>query len=183
MGSPKALLEWRGETFLGRLARIHKVCDGGVIVVVGHGAKEILAAASGLQDAKIVVNPHPELGQLSSLQCGLAALPPDAAAFLFTPVDHAPVSETTVARLLGEFEASGKPLAIPRCRGRRGHPVLAVRSLADELLALPADSQARVVIHKHLAEAQYVDVDDPATVEDVDDLAAYARLLERSRQG
>ena len=40
MGSPKALLDYRGETFVGRLVRIlSPVCDP-VIVVLGYHAKK-----------------------------------------------------------------------------------------------------------------------------------------------
>jgi CTP:molybdopterin cytidylyltransferase MocA len=50
------------------------------------------------------------------------------------------------------------------------------RELTDELLALPPDSEARVVIHAHLERACYVDVDDPGVLADVDDPEAYRAL-------
>src|SRR5262249_39848884 len=70
MGTPKALLDYRGETFLDRLIRVTgAVCDP-VIVVLGHHAQEIRGRVKSA--AHFVVNPDPERGQLSSLQTALA---------------------------------------------------------------------------------------------------------------
>ena len=103
MGSPKALLEYRGETFIQRLVRVlSAVCDP-VIVVLGYHADTLRPA---VRDATIVVNPAPERGQLSSLQTGLAALPADAEGFLFTPVDSPAVEIATVERLAVRIPAA-----------------------------------------------------------------------------
>jgi molybdenum cofactor cytidylyltransferase len=67
-------------------------------------------------------------------------------------------------------------LVIPRFQGRRGHPVCAARWLIPEFLALPVEAQAREIVHRHAAEACYVDVDDPGILRDVDDPEAYRSL-------
>ncbi len=177
MGSPKALLDYRGETFIQRLVRVlSAVCDP-VIVVLGYHA-EVLRPA--IPDATIVVNPAPERGQLSSLQTGLAALPPNAEGFLFTPVDSPAVEIATVERLAAAFghRDPATRLVIPRYQGKRGHPVFATRAIADELNALPLTAQARDVIHSHLPDTLYIDVDDPGILIDIDDRETYRRLSE-----
>ena len=76
MGSPKALLDYRGETFVERLVRLFsRVCDP-VIVALGNHPEPIRARIEGC--AEVVINPDPDRGQLSSLQTALAALPPKA---------------------------------------------------------------------------------------------------------
>jgi molybdenum cofactor cytidylyltransferase len=168
MGSPKALLRYRGEGFLDRLIRIFSVCDD-TIVVLGHDADRIRSGVT--RSATFVVNPRPELGQLSSLQCGLRAVA-EADAIFFIPVDYPAIEQDTVhalLRLAGSF-------AMPRYRGRRGHPVLIGREMANELLA--CQSTARDVIRAH--DPIYIDVDDAGILEDVDDPAAYAKLQEAS---
>jgi molybdenum cofactor cytidylyltransferase len=178
MGHPKALLDYRGETFLDRLIRVTgAVCDP-VIVVLGHHASTIRAQI--LNPAHFVVNPDPERGQLSSLQTALAALPPDAEGFAFMPMDCPAVQEVTVAKLADTFRSRDAKtlLVIPRLGDERGHPVFCSRQIAEELLALPLTAAARDVIHAHVPETQYVDVDDPGILTDVDDPAAYRRLLE-----
>ena len=180
MGSPKALLEYRGETFIQRLVRVlSAVCDP-VIVVLGYHADALRPAVS---NATIVVNPAPERGQLSSLQTGLAALPSSADGFLFTPVDSPAVETTTVERLAAAFHHRdpATQLVIPCYQGKRGHPVFATRAIAIELSALPLTAQARDVIHGHVPDTLYIDVDDPGILTDIDDREAYRRLSEAAR--
>jgi molybdenum cofactor cytidylyltransferase len=182
MGTPKALLDYRGETFLDRLIRVLGAATDPVIVVLGYHSEQIRAGVRG--HAHFAVNPEPERGQLSSLQTGLAALPTEAEGFAFIPMDCPVVREDTVARLAQAFLARHPEtlLVIPRCTDddgyHRGHPVFAARDIAEEILALPPGAQARDVIHGHVPRTQYVDVDDRGILADVDDPAAYRRLLE-----
>jgi molybdenum cofactor cytidylyltransferase len=176
MGSPKALLDYRGETFLDRLIRVFSaVCDP-LIVVLGYHAAAIRASAAGR--ARFVENPDPDRGQLSSLQAALEILPPDLDGFFFNPVD-CPSAEPATLALLAQVIARRDPatlLVIPQFQGSHGHPVFAARPLIAEFLALPPTAQARQVVHGHKSETQYVDVDDPGVLADIDDIEAYRRL-------
>src|SRR5665213_3032745 len=182
MGSPKALLEYRGETFIQRLVRVLSPVCGRVVVVLGYHAAEIRPGIPG--SAVITINPAPERGQLSSLQTGLAALAADADGFLFTPVDSPAVESETVAHVAEEFRRRDPAtlLVIPRIQTlggpKRGHPVFASRAIADELLALPPTAMASDVIHRHIPQTVYIDVNDPGILTDIDDREAYRRLSE-----
>jgi molybdenum cofactor cytidylyltransferase len=182
MGSPKALLPVPGsnETFLDRLIRVLGSACAPVVVVLGHDAERIGAGAARASEAVLVTNQEYREGQLSSLQCGLRALPQDAEGFLFTPVDIPTVTPETVAKLAAAFarERGRVSVAIPRCQGRHGHPVACAQELAREFLALDRAAQARDVIHRYLARTCYVDVDDPGILRDIDDLKTYRALLE-----
>ena len=179
MGTPKALLDYRGETFVSRLIRVLGACSRPVIVVLGYHADVLRQHIPS--SAHIVINPEPSRGQLSSLQTALAALPPDAEGFAFIPVDSPAVEEETVQKLVRRFEqrAPSTLFVIPRQEGRRGHPVIAARSVAAEFLALPPDAEAREIVHAHVDRTEYVDVDDAGIFTDVDDPEAYRRLKER----
>ncbi len=166
MGRPKALLDYRGETFLGRLIRIFRVYCEDVLVVTSQNI--------AIPGARCVVNPAPERGMLSSLQCGLDAVPEQALAVAFIPVDYPAVEESTVERVITGW--SGELLRIPRYEGRRGHPVVMSRSLVAEFLAQPADAQARDVVRRHEQDIVYVDVADPGILTDVDTPADYEQL-------
>ncbi|MCZ2148430.1 MAG: nucleotidyltransferase family protein [Bryobacterales bacterium] len=178
MGRPKALLSLGGETFVDRLIRVFQSCRAEVIVVLGHHAAAIRPL---IRSAAIAVNPDPGRGQLSSLQCGLALLPPSADAFLFTPVDCPSVSESTVRSLLEALAAHPDSLlAIPRYQERRGHPVVCRASLAREFLSLPPTAQAREVVHRHVDRTIYLDTGDPGILVDIDDQQAYDRLVSQA---
>lgn len=175
MGTPKALLEIQGETFLVRLARVlGSVCDS-VTVVLGNHVDQIRPRVPAR--VRVVVNPDPERGQLSSLQTALAGL--DADGFAFVPVDCPAVAEQTAAKLAEAFRGrdAATRFVIPRMGGKRGHPVFATHGIAGELLALPPTGEARAVVHKYVSRTQYVDVDDPGIFADVDTPEAYQRLL------
>ena len=175
MGSPKALLDFQGETFLDRLiAGLAPFCDP-VVVVLGCEAPRIRARLKRPGRAVFVENTDYRSGQLSSMQCGLRVLAPEGKAVLFTLVDHPNVQPSTLAALLAPPRAA---LAIPRYRGRRGHPLFIGPELIPEFLALPPGAQAKTVVARHLDRVRWVDVDDPGILDDVDDPAAYRRLLE-----
>jgi len=163
MGTPKALLEYEGESFVARLRRVFaRVCFQ--VIVVGAPHSPFPAD---------VVNAEPERGMLSSLQAGLAVTPEEASAVLFTPVDLPAILEPTVEALVSGW--SGEPLRIPRFQRRRGHPVLIARSLIPEFMA--EQGAARDVVSRREQDIVYVDVADPGVVMDVDTLEDYRRLL------
>jgi molybdenum cofactor cytidylyltransferase len=178
MGAPKALLDYRGESFLGRLIRVMGSVTHPVVVVLGYHAEQIRSSLR--TETALAVNPDPSRGQLSSLQTGLAALPPVIDGFAFIPMDCPAVREDTVELLAKAFprRAPETLFVIPRCNGKRGHPVFAAPSVAQELLALPADAKASDVVHRHVPRTQYIDVDDPGILTDIDDREGYRKLLE-----
>ena len=172
MGSPKALLRYRQTTFLDALCRLMAERCSPVIVVLGASADEIRARSAG--PATFAVNADYLSGMTTSMQCGLRAVPPDAGGVLFTLVDHPAVTPETVALLL----SSPFPLLrVPRYQGRRGHPIWFSRELIPEFLALPSDGAARDVVRRHRDRTEFLDLDDPGIVADIDDPEAYRALI------
>lgn len=175
MGAPKALLHFRGQTFLdGLIARLEAHCHP-VIAVLGHDAERIRSAVAAAAD--YVVNPNYALGMLSSLQCGLRALPEPVSDAVFTLVDHPDPAGTTIAAVVNEPAA---PVVIPRFEGRKGHPVRLSRAVIEELLALPPTARPTDVLYRHIAATRFLDTGDPGVVDDVDDPAAYHAFLARA---
>jgi molybdenum cofactor cytidylyltransferase len=173
MGSPKPLLDYRGETFLDRLIGIFTPRCSAVIVVLGAAAERIREGLA--RPAHFVVNNDYRLGQTNSMQCGLRVLPTGTSSVLFTLADHPAVAPETVDAVIGRSDAA---LCVPRYQGKRGHPILFSGDLIAEFLALPADGAARDVVRAHAGETVFLDIDDPGIVTDVDDPAAYRNLTE-----
>lgn len=185
MGRVKALLPCPAElvsdslteeNFLDRLIGVFTEGDHVPIVVLGYHAAQIQAGIR--RKTEFVVNPDPSRGQLSSLRCGLEALPADANMFFFLPVDYPAVQHSTVQRLVEALKTQQDCLlSIPRHHGKRGHPIGCRAELAQEFLQLPADGRASDVIHRHVDRTVYVDVEDRGVLLDVDDQKAYEELF------
>ena len=182
MGTPKALLDYHGEMFLDRLIRIFNETCNSVTVVLGHDPSIQHRIKRGAE-ATFVTNADYEKGQLTSLQCGLKAIPADAEAVIFTPVDYPAIEASTIMALIAQATASGNAslIVVPRRQGRHGHPVLFSRSLIADFLALPPEAEARTVVRRNIANTTYVDVEDPGILIDADDPQAYADLLKATR--
>lgn len=168
MGAPKALARYAGQTFLEGLIAVYAPLCQPIIVVLGYEAERIQAGCR-IEPARAVLNPHPERGQFSSLQCGLRALPPDCAAAFFQPVDAPGIGAETLAALRAATSAQA---AIPIYQGRRGHPVLIGRKVMEGMLAAPFDASAKALLALYESETAWVPVADPAVLRDIDDPAA-----------
>lgn len=175
MGRDKALLDYRGRTFLNHLTYLALPRVDSVVVVLGHNAGRIRASLPNSPRVRPVVNARYELGMLSSLQRGLA----EAASsdwILWMLVDHPAVRGRTLDALLGAAAGSAAPVVIPRFDGERGHPILLSATVAAELAATAPASSPQDVIRSHYPEAEFVDLDDRGVLVDVDDPDEYDRL-------
>jgi molybdenum cofactor cytidylyltransferase len=178
MGKPKALVPYRGTTFVEHLIEVTRHARVGVTrIVVGAHADEIRERL-GAHAPEIVVNTEWEKGQLSSIQAGVRRLPDGATdGIILCPVDHPIVSAELVARLIEEFDASQKAIVLPVYRGRRGHPVIFRASLYAELLAASAEIGARQVVWAHAEGVWEVATEQEGVVLNINDPATLARAL------
>jgi CTP:molybdopterin cytidylyltransferase MocA len=116
MGRPKALLEYRGRFFIEnvcaalRLAGIEER-----VAVLGRDAAAITSAWKPAGE-KVVVNPEPDLGQISSLRAGLLAADPGAEAFMVCLADQPTVAPGTYRELIAFWVLHKDAIVIPRCK-------------------------------------------------------------------
>jgi molybdenum cofactor cytidylyltransferase len=180
MGYPKALLRYRGQTFLGTIVvACRAVGIARAVVVLGPDEGKVLQEVD-LQGTTVLRNPDPASGPLASLQLALArVLNHPVEAVLVWHVDRPHVSLTTIQALVERFGQGQPDIVLPVHGGRRGHPVLFGRRVFGELLNTPQQAGARAVVHADPARVAAVPVDDPAVVEDVDTPEAYRELLRR----
>jgi molybdenum cofactor cytidylyltransferase len=143
-----------------------------IIVVVGANRAEIESALSSA-DVKIVENPDPGRGMLSSVQAGIAALAQDVARFLIALADQPRVGAEAVRQLLAAHRASGEGIALPTYGGKRGHPVVFGARYRDEILFLGQDAALREVIHRHPDDIVEVEFAFDAFVRDIDTQEQY----------
>ena len=177
MGADKALLMYRGRTFLENIISVLRDAGvGRVVVVLGHHA-ELIEPGVDLSSVEVVVNQDYRRGQTSSLQAGLrvlAANKPEGVVLCL--VDHPAISTDTVQTLIQHFRSTGKPVVIPQLNGKHGHPVLVGREVFGQIAALGPDQGADTVIHQYRPQTEFVEVTDPGILIDVDDPESYLRL-------
>jgi molybdenum cofactor cytidylyltransferase len=181
MGSPKALLaDPNGRPFVARVVRTLQAAElGDVLVITGaqHDAIDAALALDGVRDSvRLVRNPDPARGQLSSIWTALEACPPDAEGLLMTLVDVPMLTNGTVRSVVESWRTTRAPVVRPIVHGRRGHPVIFDRRLFDELRSAPLDSGARTVVRAHWDESVDVPVTDEGCLIDVDTPADYEQL-------
>jgi molybdenum cofactor cytidylyltransferase len=177
MGTPKPLLPCGRTNFLGAiLDTLAASAVDDVRVILGHDA-DVVRRATGLPDERFRYNPDHAAGMLTSVQCGIRALPRGTRGFLIWPVDHPLVLVETVDSLLGELSRGDAAVALPVHDGRRGHPVLFAAALAVELMEAPASKGARAVVRAHQRDRIEVPVDDPGVITDIDTPEAYAAVF------
>ena len=176
MGSPKALLSYRGTTFLEHLVNLLQGRVEPLLVVLGHGADRIRAAVRLPPQVRVLLNQDYRLGQLSSLQTAIRALEGSpVSGLLVVPVDHPAVEPEVVAALLDTFAAEQPEVLVPIFEGRRGHPVIFSLRLFAELLAAPLEEGARAVVRRHTARE--LPINDAGILADIDDPESYRRLV------
>jgi molybdenum cofactor cytidylyltransferase len=178
MGQPKALLPYRGATFLEHLLEITRHPRIGVQrVVLGAGEKAIRARLR-LPDEQVIVNKDWERGQLSSIQATIRSLPPAMTeALIICPVDHPLVSSQLIDSLIRAFDKSGKAIALPLYNGRRGHPVIFGANLYDELLAASDSVGARQVVRAHPQDIVEVPTEEEGVVLNLNDPETMRRAM------
>ena len=177
MGSPKALLHIGSETFVDRLVGSFSPVVDLLIVVLGHDAELVRRGIETRDVVRFAVNREPERGMLSSLQCGLRALPTATEAVIFTPVDYPNCKASTVSAIADAFRNGACDVVIPVHFGLKGHPVCISRQVIDELLEMPPTGDARDVVRGHRDRTMFVDVDDCGITTDVDTPEDYRNLL------
>jgi len=108
-----------------------------VIVVLGRD-REAVEAAIAWRAERRVVNDRPERGLASSLQVGIAALGPDAAAALVVLGDQPLLTVETIAALLAAPDDPARPVVVPRYPDDQGRNPVLVRRPAFGLVATAA---------------------------------------------
>lgn len=184
MGTPKALLPYRGKTFVEHLLEVARHPRVGVTRVVLGAHEDDIRRKLRCDESSIVVNSDWRHGQLSSIQAAIRSLPQGATeGLLLCPVDHPLVSAALVARLIEAFDASGKPIVLPAFRGRRGHPVIFRASLYDELLAASPAVGARQVVWAHAADVLEVATEEEGVILNLNDPETLKRALGTTGEG
>lgn len=167
-GGRKLLADVSGQPLLARTLGALRGHVAALVVVLSPDATE-LRALEVLRDenVRVVSNPDPTRGMLSSIQVGLRTVE-GADTYVILPGDMPFVRPETVRELLERSAGAPRGIVSPRYRGKRGHPVVVPGSLRGDILAEDARSNLHEVLKRHPGDRVDVDVDDPGVLRDVD---------------
>jgi len=178
MGTPKALLRYRGKTFLEHLIEVTRHPRVGITqIVLGAGADDIREKLR-LDASSVVLNENWREGQLSSIQAAIRALPAGKTeGLILCPVDQPLISAEIVAQLIARFDSSGKLIVLPTHKGRRGHPAIFRASLYEELLEASAEVGARQVVWAHSQDVEEFPTEEEGVVLNLNDPETLKKVL------
>jgi molybdenum cofactor cytidylyltransferase len=176
MGEPKQLLPFGRSTFVEQAVdTLLGSAVAEVIVVVGHRA-EVVVERIGSRPVKIAPNPDYKQGMSTSIITGLKLVAPEAGAVMMALSDQPLLNSRTIDKLICGFLSGDKGIAIPTCRGIRGHPVIFTKKYTAELMAVKGDIGGRQIVSAHPEDVLEVDVASEGVVVDIntrDDYHSY----------
>ena len=147
-----------------------------VILVTGHEASRIRDTVHE-RPLTVVHNPDYAQGLSTSLKVGLGALPDDTGGILIGLGDMPRIKSTDINRLIAAFNPDeGRSISVPTVHGKRGNPVLFSIDFVEEMLGIEGDVGAKHLIGAHAEKVVEIEMDDEASLIDVDTKEALAAL-------
>jgi molybdenum cofactor cytidylyltransferase/nicotine blue oxidoreductase len=185
--TPKALLQKDDQSLLSHFCHAITVfAPTQFLVVTGFYADAIESELAKLNEnlglpINYVRNPHPELGQASSVRLGLEALMSDYDMLLVALCDQPLVGTVEIDALLEQYEQRDqqKEIILPMVGEQRGNPVMFSRKVIADILAIPK-MVCRPFMDQHPELVQIFVTDNPAYIADVDTEADLSKFNLRS---
>jgi len=177
MGTQKLILPFGGKTVIEHVVeQITRGAVDKVFVVVGHECERIAAALSG-GPVSVVTNAGYKDGMLSSVRCGLRALPKRCKAILVALGDQPGVTSELIDAMIRFFADCGKGILVPAHGGKRGHPLLFSSVYREEILAQFDNEGLRGLLRAHPEDVAELAAPHAAVLSDMDYPEDYRREL------
>lgn len=179
MGQQKLLLPFEGQTVIGHIAdQIVAAPIERTVVVTATEGEAIRLTLAG-KPLTFVVNPDAAGDMLSSVRCGLQAVPAECTAAIVILGDQPTIRAALIADLVRAFQSRRAKIVVPSCCGQRGHPILFSADYFAEVLTQHDGVGLRGLLQAHPSDVAEVEVADTAVLADMDGPEDYQRELSR----
>jgi molybdenum cofactor cytidylyltransferase len=156
----KPFLLCKGKSFLHiAVENVSSIRLNPIIIVTNDNYYEKIIALNF--PAKILINPHPEHGMLSSILVGLQEITTCCSGFFLCPIDYPLVQHATYHKSLLAHRSNPDHIIKPACNDLPGHPVVFPKNLFQALRDAPLSQGARYVTRQYAHLIKIIDVDDP----------------------
>ncbi len=172
--APKPLLTFHGKTFL-QLVIDHLSAIGVTQRIIVTNKALYQRIVDFHPATQVVINPQPEMGMISSLWIGMAAMGPDVSGFFMCPIDYPLVQRETFRRLSAAHISNPHRIIIPTHNGRFGHPIIFSKDFFQALRHVPLDQGARFLIRRNQDRLFQVEVTDPGILININTPELYHR--------
>jgi molybdenum cofactor cytidylyltransferase len=166
MGTQKLLLPWAGKTVIEQVVNQLQISRiNHLWVVTGHDHDRLKQTLSDYP-VKLIYNEDYRQGMLSSVRCGLKALPEDCTGVLVALGDQPSLQAHTVNLLLDQF-MQHPAIVLPVYQNRRGHPLLFSPAYCQKILTGYNSVGLRGLLQEHENDVLEVTVSSAAVLADL----------------
>lgn len=177
MGRPKLVMPFGSSTIIGNvISNIPEDHVEGKILVLGAWMDEILEATGGLK-VRHCFNEDYKKGMLTSVRCGIKALPEDAKAVLLYTGDQPGIPPEVTELLIRAREETGKGILISVHDGKRGHPILVDKKYFSEINTLDEGIGLRELSLRHPDDIFEAETGSKIVLRDIDTPEDYLEAI------
>ncbi len=173
MGSPKMLLPFNGRSMIEEvILKVSESKADHTLVVLG-AYHESIAERIGPLTVMNCFNENYREGMLSSVQCGFRNLPQFFKAALVFQGDQPLIAPNVINSVIDAYLLSGKGMAVPVYKSKRGHPLLIDFKYRNEIQKLSSDTGLHSLIEKFPDNILEVKTNEPDILRDFDTYDEY----------
>jgi len=175
MGRQKLLLPLGGRPMIAVVVDevLRSPCDQ-TFVVVGEDGARIQQALEG-RPVTFVGNRGEREDMLTSVRCGLQALPDTCDSILIVLGDQPGIQRSLITQMLASYAGTGCRIVVPAYQGRRGHPLLFSARYRQEVMTEFDETGLRGLLYKHPEQVFELPCESPAMLGDIDTPEQYER--------
>jgi molybdenum cofactor cytidylyltransferase len=177
MGRQKLLLPFQGKTILEKTVEnaLNSSIDH-VLIVLGSHSAEIFDRIRQLP-VKFCFNKDFREGMLSSVKCGVKALPENCQAVLIFPGDQPMIEPEVTSKVIEAYRTTGYGIVIPSFENKKGHPVLIDHKYLREIDDLKNTEGLRSLATRFNEDVLVVETDCKGILKDIDTQEEYRHAM------
>ena len=181
MGKPKLLLPYGDKTIIETVIQTVMESDAKHVIVVLGSEKEKIGRQISKNQIIIAENPDYRSGMLSSIQCGLRAVPEGTDTVMIVLGDQPMINGMVIDLLTDTLHHTDKGIIIAVHKGKRGHPILIKIKYKKEIEKLGPENSMHDFTGKFASDILEVETETSDVLRDIDTPEDYNKEIKNRR--